>query len=450
MNQRLLIVEDEDLLCLSLQNGLQKSGYEVRRAACAEEAFQLMGEQVFDLMLLDIQLPGMNGLEILDRVKAEQPQLPVIMMTAYGEVGVAVQAMKLGAYDYISKPFLLDEIRLVIQKALENQSLREEVDYLRRQAREQQAAPPLLGEGKRLRAVRKLINTVSATPRTAVLIQGESGVGKEVVARLIHHQSRRSDKPFIKIDCSTIPETLMDTELFGHRRGSFTDAKEDRKGLFEQANGGTVFLDEIGEMKLNLQPKLLQVLETQTVRRVGDSRDIKIDVRIIAATNRDLRRMVQERAFRQDLYYRLKVMLINMPPLRERREDILPLAQYFLGQFNREFKKNVRELGPRARRLLLDYPWPGNVRELKNAMERAVLLADSLITPQHLPLELNDGSPELSGQYDLSLENLEKQHIKKVLAQVKGNRTKAAQLLKISRSTLWQKLKNYGMEQVWQ
>ncbi len=387
----------------------------------------------------------MSGLEVLDKIKAGQPQLPIIMMTAYDDAATAVQAMKLGAYDYISKPFLLDEIRLVIQKALETQSLKEEVTYLRQRQRAQQVIPPFLGNSKVVRGVRNMIEMVSQTPRTSVLIQGESGSGKEVITNLIHYQSRRADKPLIKIDCSTIPETLLDTELFGHKKGTFTDAKEDRKGLFEQANGGTVFLDEIGEMKLMLQPKLLQVLETQTIRRVGDHRDIKIDVRIIAATNRNLHQMVQDGAFRQDLYYRLKVMVIEMPPLRERKEDILPLAEYFLQTFNREFKKQIMEITPPARELLLAYSWPGNVRELKNALERAVLLANSVVTPQQLPLELKD-PPAAAGQsVDPSLEAMEKRHIKEVLEQAGGNKSKAAQLLQISRSTLWQKLKTYGL-----
>ncbi len=445
MNQQLLIVEDAETLCLSLTESLRKSGYGVEGVACGEEAFKIMDERVFDLVLLDLRLPGMSGLEVLDKIKAGQPQLPIIMMTAYDDVGTAVQAMKLGAYDYISKPFLLDEIRLVIRKALETQSLKEEVTYLRQRQRAQQVIPPFLGNSKPVRKVRNMIEMVSQTPRTSVLIQGESGSGKEVITNLIHYQSQRADKPLIKIDCSTIPETLLDTELFGHKKGTFTDAKEDRKGLFEQANGGTVFLDEIGEMKLMLQPKLLQVLETQTIRRVGDHRDIKIDVRIIAATNRNLHQMVQEGAFRQDLYYRLKVMTIEMPPLRERREDILPLAEYFLQQFNREFKKQIKEINPPARELLLAYSWPGNVRELKNALERAVLLANSVVTPQQLPLELKDQPTVASQPADLSLEALEKRHIEKVLEQAGGNKTKAAQLLQISRSTLWQKLKTYGL-----
>ncbi len=311
--------------------------------------------------------------------------------------------------------------------------------------RNQHSIPPLLGDSEGIKKVRELIDMVSLTPRTAVLFRGESGVGKDVAASLIHYHSRRADKPFIKIDCSTIPETLMDTELFGHKKGAFTDAKEDRKGLFEQANGGTVFLDEIGEMKLSLQPKLLQVLETQAIRRVGDSQDIKIDVRIIAATNRILKQMVQEGTFREDLYYRLKVMVIDVPPLRERKEDIIPLVEYFLQEFNREFKKKVREISPEVKELFLDYPWPGNVRELKNAMERAMLLAHSVVTSQQLPRDLRDRVDIESQSVNWSLEALEERHIKKVLEQVDGNKTKAADLLGISRSTLWQKLKIYGL-----
>ncbi|MBI5788677.1 MAG: sigma-54-dependent Fis family transcriptional regulator [Candidatus Schekmanbacteria bacterium] len=447
MNRRLLIVDDEENLRFSLTKGLEKNGYEVAGVSRGFEAFQIMEKQDFDLVLLDICLPDMNGLEILDKIKAAQPQLPIIMMTAFGEVGIAVRAMKLGAYDYIGKPFLLDEMRLVIQKALETVSLKDEVAYLRRQ-KELSPAPMFIGQNPQIRKIRQLIEMVSKTPRTSVLLQAESGCGKEVIANLIHCRSQRADKPLIKIDCSTIPETLLDTELFGHKKGSFTDAKEDRKGLFELADGGTAFLDEIGEMKLMLQPKFLQVLETQTIRRVGESKDIKIDTRIIAATNRNLQQMVKEKTFRQDLYYRLKVMVIEIPPLRERKEDILPLAQYFLDQYNREFKKAVKEITPQAQEFLQDHAWPGNVRELKNAMERATLLADAVITPAHLPLDMNDGTAlaDIDSLSNLSLDEMEKQHIRRVLKHVGGNKSQAAESLKISRSTLWQKLRKYGLD----
>lgn len=447
MNRRLLIVDDEENLRFSLTKGLEKNGYEVAGVSRGFEAFQIMEKQDFDLVLLDICLPDMNGLEILDKIKAAQPQLPIIMMTAFGEVGIAVRAMKLGAYDYIGKPFLLDEMRLVIQKALETVSLKDEVAYLRRQ-KELSPAPMFIGQNPQIRKIRQLIEMVSKTPRTSVLLQAESGCGKEVIANLIHCRSQRADKPLIKIDCSTIPETLLDTELFGHKKGSFTDAKEDRKGLFELADGGTAFLDEIGEMKLMLQPKFLQVLETQTIRRVGESKDIKIDTRVIAATNRNLQQMVKEKTFRQDLYYRLKVMVIEIPPLRERKEDILPLAQYFLDQYNREFKKAVKEITPQAQEFLQDHAWPGNVRELKNAMERATLLADAVITPAHLPLDMNDGTAlaDIDSLSNLSLDEMEKQHIRRVLKHVGGNKSQAAESLKISRSTLWQKLRKYGLD----
>lgn len=446
MNNRLLIVEDEDTLRFSLNKSLTKNGYEVEEAACGNDAFQLMENQDFDLVLLDIRLPEMNGLEILEKIKLSHPQLPIIMMTAYGDVEVAVRAMKLGAYDYINKPFMLDEIRLVIQKALETHSLKQEVAYLRKRERTQHPTPTFLGNSVQIQNVRNMVNMISQTPRTAVLIQGESGTGKEVIANLIHYQSQRANMPLIKIDCSTIPETLLDTELFGHKKGTFTDAKEDHKGLFEQANGGTVFLDEIGEMKLLLQPKLLQVLETQTIRRVGDCRDIKIDVRVIAATNRSLEQMIQEKTFREDLYYRLKVMLIKMPPLRERKEDILPLAYHFLEGFNREFKKTVKEFNHEAQKMISNYYWPGNVRELKNCMERAVIISDSVITPQHLLLEQKLPASTINQASDLSLESIEEQHIRHVLEKVEGNKSQAAKLLQISRSTLWQKLKKYGLE----
>jgi DNA-binding NtrC family response regulator len=453
MNPRILIVEDEEALRLSLADSLSKNGFEVQVADTGEQAVKLWTQTNFDLILLDVKLPGgMDGIEVLERIRQLDQTVLVIMMTAYGEVETAVRAMKLGAYDYINKPFMLEEMRLVLRKAMETQSLRAEVAYLRRQQQERWKGQPLISQHVKMKQVFEVVERVAQTPRTSVLIQGESGTGKELIAQLIHNQSERRQKPFVKIDCSTISETLMESELFGHKRGSFTDAKEDKKGLFEHAHGGTVFLDEIGEMKPSLQPKLLQILETQTLRRVGDFRDIKVDVRVVAATNRDLHAMVQERTFREDLYYRLKVMLIELPPLREHSDDIIPLAEHFIHGFNREFRKNISSISPAARQMLMRYPWPGNVRELKNAIERAVILADGeVIEPQHLPLELDnhqttkDELPHFMDFADKSLEELESSYIKCVLEKTQGNKSVAAEILGISRSTLWQKLKRYGV-----
>jgi DNA-binding NtrC family response regulator len=453
INPKLLIVEDEEILRLSLSESLSRNGFEVQLAESGKQAIKLWEQNGFDLILLDVKLPGgIDGIEVLERIREVDRSVLVIMMTAHADVEAAVRAMKLGAYDYINKPFLLDEMKLVLQKAMETRNLRAEVDYLRRQQRYWSGASPLISQHPKMKQVFEVVDRVAGTPRTSVLIQGESGTGKEIITQLIHNQSARRQKPFVKIDCSTISETLLDSELFGHKKGAFTDAKEDKKGLFEHANGGTVFLEEIGEMKLSLQPKLLQVLETQTLRRVGDLRDIKVDVRVVAATNRDLYAMVQERKFREDLYYRLKVMLIELPPIRERSEDIIPLAEHFINGFNREFRKNIKSITPSAQQMLSSYSWPGNVRELKNAIERAVILADGdTIEPKHLPLELNnrpvvsDGLPQLMDAADKSLEEMECSYIQCVLQKTQGNKSVAAEILGISRSTLWQKLKKYGV-----
>ena len=486
MPQRILIVEDETILRQSLAESLTRSGYEVQGVALGEEALKLMAEQDFDLLLLDVHLPGMDGVQVLERVRQVDKQALVIMMTAFGEVEEAVKAMKLGAYDYIHKPFMLDEMRLVLKKAMETKELRHEVAYLRKQQQDHLGQQMYISRHPRMSQVYQMIDKVAQTPRTSVLIQGESGTGKEFIAQLIHQRSERKPKPMIKIDCSVIPETLLETELFGHKKGTFTDAREDKKGLFEHADGGTVFLDEIGEIKLSLQPKLLQILENQTFRRIGDFRDIKVDVRVVAATNRDLHKMVQERQFREDLYYRLKVMFIELPPLREHKEDITPLAQHFMANFSREFRKNVRNFSSRAQEMLINYDWPGNVRELKNALERAVILAEGeSLEPKHLPLEVNHQSPSIlvelvQGQSPVaenpaapipvcagspggggtpesqvlswlraenggSLEQIEEHYIRQILEKTRHNKTETAQILKISRSTLWQKLKKYNI-----
>jgi two-component system response regulator AtoC len=454
MNPRILIVEDEETLRLSLAESLAKNGFETHMAESGEQAIRLWTQNDFDLILLDVKLPGeIDGIEVLEKIRQVDQSVLVIMMTAYGDIEAAVRAMKLGAYDYINKPFMLEEMKLVLQKAMETRNLRAEVDYLRRQQQARSDGKPLISQHEKMKQVFEIVERVASTPRTSVLIQGESGTGKEIITQLIHNISERRHKPFVKIDCSTISETLMDSELFGHKKGAFTDAKEDKKGLFEHANGGTVFLDEIGEMKLSLQPKLLQVLETQTLRRVGDLRDIKVNVRVVAATNRDLFDMVQKREFREDLYYRLKVMLIELPPIRERNEDIVPLAEHFIVGFNREFRKNISAISAKAQEMLVCYAWPGNVRELKNAIERAVILADkNIIEPQHLPLELNhhppatDELPQLMDTADKSLDDMERAYIKCVLHKTNGNKSEAAEILQISRSTLWQKLKKYGFD----
>jgi DNA-binding NtrC family response regulator len=376
------------------------------------------------------------------------------MMTAFSDVQTAVLAMKSGAYDYINKPFELDELKLLIEKGLETKSLINEVRRLHRQQKENYQNSHIYGVSPQIHYVKELIGMISKTHKTSVLIQGESGTGKELAANAIHYNSHRSDKPLMKINCSAIPDSLLESELFGHEKGAFTDAKNTKKGLFELADGGTVFLDEIGDMNPFLQSKILRVLESQTFMRVGGEREIKVEIRIIAATNKDLETMVKEGFFRKDLYYRLKVMVVEMPPLRDRLEDILLLSNLFIEENNKEYNKTIRGFSDEAKKLMVQYSWPGNVRELRNVIERAMILTDQeVITPKHLPFELKqtekipeDTEHEISEiTPDMSLEDMEKVHLSKVLKRLEWNKSKASKTLGISRATLRAKIKKYNL-----
>lgn len=447
----ILVVEDNEDLCTAVAYNLEKKGYDVETAFSGEDALEKANRKILDLVLLDINLPGIDGIRVLSKLKEHDPDLLVIMITAYGDLTHAISAMQTGAYDYLTKPFELEELRLKVEKALETQRLRREVNQFRRQ----QLDDPIMGiygNSPKIQAVKKLIGLLAQTPRTSVLIQGESGTGKELVANAIHHSSNRRNKPLVKINCSAIPDNLIESELFGHEKGAFTDAKILKKGIFELANGGTLFLDEVSSLKLNLQPKLLRILETQTLRRVGGMVDIPVDVRIVTATNKNLEESVKDGEFREDLYYRLKVMVIDVPPLRERQEDILPLAKLFLDRNNREFNKEIKGISPEAEKVLLYYLWPGNVRELKNVIERASILCQGdWLEPEHLPLELQTESEsthvEAESEYsaDFSLNEMEKRHILHVLKQNKNNKSRTARILGISRSTLREKLRQYGL-----
>ncbi|RMD95123.1 MAG: sigma-54-dependent Fis family transcriptional regulator [Calditrichaeota bacterium] len=449
----ILIVEDNEDLCNTISDVLKKEGNKVRTAYNGEQALNILHKDIIDLVLLDIKLPDLNGIQLLSTIKEMDPDILVIMITALTDAQPAVDAMKKGAYDYLLKPFELDELKLVVAKALETHHLKREVSRLKKQ-QEQFPDTELFGNSKPMRELKKLIKLVAATPKTSVLIQGESGTGKELVANAIHNWSSRADKPLIKINCSAIPEHLLESELFGYEKGAFTDAKSMKKGIFELAHNGTIFLDEISSMQMSIQPKLLRVLETQTFRRIGGTSDIKIDVRIIAATNRNLEDCVEQQTFREDLYYRLKVMVINIPPLRERTEDILPLAMLFIERNNKEFGKNINGIASEAQDLLLKYQWPGNVRELKNVIERAIILCnEDKIQTEHLPLELQQGSSKLTASKEFnaysetadSLQEMERRHIIHVLKKYNGNKSKTARVLNISRSTLREKMKAYGI-----
>jgi DNA-binding NtrC family response regulator len=403
-------------------------------------------------VLLDIRLPDADGLEILERLRAGDPDLPVIMITAHGGVESAVRAMKLGAHDYIIKPVNFEEMTIAIRKALETRSLRREVARFQSEERRGARLADLVGESRAIRDLAALIGRIAQSDATTVLLEGESGTGKDLVARIIHFESARARAPFLALNCVALPEHLLESELFGHERGAFTDAKGLKKGLFEQADGGTVYLDEIGDMKPDLQAKLLRLIEEKSFRRVGGLRDFRVDVRIIAATNRDLGRALEEGEFRKDLYYRLKVFPLRLPPLREHPEDILPLTLHFIARFNGEMGREVREIHPEAQACLTEYAWPGNVRELRNVLERALILASGpVLHVEHLPPEVGarvpppeKAAPMALPAEGVSLEEVERDLVRQALDATGGNQVRAARLLGISRDALRTRMKKFG------
>ena len=457
MKPSILIVDDDEVMQETLSDVLRKRGYELFTVSSGNGALSVIKKNIIDLILLDMRLPDVDGLEVLKKIKELDTEILVIIMTAYSDVQTAVAAMKAGAYHYINKPFELEELKLMIEKGLETKSLINEVRRLHRQHREEYQNSHIYGVSPQVQYVKELISMISKTHKTSVLIQGESGTGKELAANAIHGNSKRSNRPLMKINCSAIPDSLLESELFGYEKGAFTDAKTTKKGLFELADGGTVFLDEIGDMKPFLQSKILRVLENQTFMRVGGEREIKVEVRIIAATNKDLEALVKDGLFRKDLYYRLKVMVVEMPPLRDRVEDILLLSNLFIEEYNREHGKNIKGFSDDAKKLVSQYHWPGNVRELRNVVERAMILTDQeIITPKHLPFELrqtehdNREDPEIEvyeNSDDLSLDQNEKTHIVRVLKKLQWNKSKAAKTLGVSRATLRAKIKRYALEE---
>lgn len=453
IKNRILVVDDEHLIRWSLEQNLKKQGYEVTTAGSGEDALRILQEETPDLMLLDVQLPGMNGMEVLEKVKELEEDVIVIMVTALGVLETAVKAMRLGAYDYINKPFNLDELAIVIKKALETRELKREVAHLRAVQPKRFSIDSIVGESPDLQHVLTMVRKIAQSDAGTVLIQGESGTGKELIAKSIHYEGGRADKPFMAINCAAVPETLLESELMGHEKGAFTDAKSQKKGLFEMANGGTVFLDEIGDMPMAIQAKLLRVLEDRAFRRVGGTKDIHVDIRIVSATNRDLLQAIEEKTFRNDLYYRLQVIPIFLPPLRERRSDILLLARSFIASFNSEFGKNVKQISPEAEKVLVEYDWPGNIRELRNVIERAVILEnDETMELEHLPRELVSRSAPSGGGSPLEfalppdgidIEDVERELIRQALETSDGNQSKAAKKLNLGIDAFRYRMKKF-------
>ena len=452
---KILVVDDEKLIRWSLEQNLTQEGYAVSTAELGEEAVAKVREGSPDLVLLDVKLPGgMDGIEVLKNIREFNKEVVVIMLTAQDTAESAVQALKSGAYDYICKPFNFDELKITIKNGLETVSLRRQVTVIRSRQEAEFGFDNIIGKSPPMREVFAIMKKVSETDTTTILLLGESGTGKDMVARTIHYSSLRKDKPFLEVNCAALPENLLESELLGYEKGAFTDAKSQKKGMFELADGGNIFLDEIGDMKLSMQVKLLRVIEDKRFKRVGGTRDVEVDVRVIAASNRDLAKSVKEGKFREDLYYRLNIVPITLPPLRERKEDIPLLIKFFIDKFNRDFKKDVKGISKKAEELLLNYTWHGNVRELKNVIERAMILGNvGTISEESLPIEVRgyESIPlkEIRGLFKIpaqgvDMEEHEKELVRQALDMAGGNQTKAAKLLNIKRDAFRYKMQKFG------
>lgn len=455
IQSKILVIDDEEFITRSLKRHLEKEGCEVLTAESGEEGVEIFKADEPDIIILDLNMPGMGGIETLKSLKQHDKEIIVIIITAHGDIETAVSAIKMGAYDFVEKPFELNRISVLIKKAIETVHLKREVSYFRGEKYDTYNFDNIVGKSDSMQKVLALAKKVAASDANTILIQGESGTGKSLLARAIHYNSQRSSEPFVEITCTALPEALIESELFGHERGAFTDAKVAKKGLFEFASGGTIYLDEIGDIKLSTQAKLLRALEEKTFKRVGGLKDIKVNVRIVSTTNKkNLEGAVKDGSFRADLYYRLKVFPIFIPPLRERVEDIIPLAMHHIQKFNKEFKKDVKNISKEAENLLLNYPWYGNARELRNVVERICILENTdTIYPEHLPSEIIDHLDEVShesGSIDLpseglSLKNVERDLIVQAIKKADNNQTKAAKLLGISRDALRYKMQKFGL-----
>ncbi len=450
--KRILVVDDEEIIRANLSRILKEEKYHVHAVADGRTALSHLESHDNDLVLLDLNLPDINGLDVLEKIRSTDPDLLVIVITGYASVESAVKAIKLGAYDYIKKPFKADVIKLIVKLALETRTLKTQVGLLQKSLGRPEEMD-IVAESAAMRQIMEQSTEVAQHESATVLLTGDSGTGKNVIARRIHQLSPRGDMPLLHINCAALPENLLESELFGHEKGAFTDAVQRKKGLFEEAHGGTIFLDEIGEMPMSLQAKLLGVLESRKIRRIGGNRDIVTDIRVIAATNVDPKTAIKEKKLREDLYYRLNVFPIHLPPLRQRPEDISALADRFLAYYTEKFHRTFESISEGARTILTAYPWPGNVRELKNVFERICIMHNAkVLESRHLPQELESAEPVLSDipipehLYDLELaiEHVTTMLIKKALNKAEGNTAGAARLLGIPRGTLRYKMEKYG------
>jgi two-component system response regulator HydG len=451
MKPQILVVDDDRGMCELLELGLCKRGFDVRSTTEPRKVLDLLQQGTFEAVVTDLNMPGKNGTDLTRQVVGNRPDLPVVVITAFGSMESAIEAMRAGAYDFVTKPLEVDTLALVLQRAIQHRALREEVKLLRRAVAASGGHDQLIGQGQEMRQVFDLLARV-AEADVSILILGESGTGKELVARALHARSPRKDQPFVAVNCSSLPEALLESELFGHTRGAFTDARGPRRGLFQHAHGGTLFLDEIGDLPLALQPRLLRALQERKVRPVGSDSEVEVDVRVLAATNQDLDRAVAEKLFRGDLFYRLNVVQMRLPPLRARGNDVLLLAQHFLDQAAARQNKRVERLSAKAAERLLAYSWPGNVRELQNCIERAVALtAYDQIGIDDLPERVRDHRPSqilLASDHPselVTMEEIERRYILRVLDVVGGNKSLAAQILGFDRRTLYRKLERFGV-----
>jgi two-component system, NtrC family, response regulator PilR len=456
IKDKILVADDEQSMREFLDIMLKKEGYKVSLASNGEEVVKLIDNDLFDLVLMDIRMPKLDGISALKKIKSTSPETVVIMITAYASADTAIKAMKEGAYDYITKPFKVEEIKLIINNALEKKNLQKENILLKQVVRDRYHFGNIIGQSPKMMALYDLLEKVSPT-KTNILIAGESGTGKELVAKAIHYNSVRKEKPFVTLNCGAIPESLIESELFGHMKGAFTDAIATKKGLFEVADEGTIFLDEISELPLLMQVKLLRVLQDKEFKRVGGTEDIRVDVRIISATNKDLEEAVKEKHFREDLFYRLNVIQIKLPPLRDRKEDIPILAGHFLKKYSEELNKNILKTSPEALQILLNYEYPDNVRELQNIIERAVALESGQeLTVHNLSSYLSEQPLLRKGPIDIEIpnegidlekmvEDLERTLLLKALDKTKGIKKKAAELLRINFRSMRYRLEKYGL-----